>query len=309
MTMPIPFFGVNTHPNQSNSPPYMRTPDEQVADVVAMGAHLIRADVYGAPSDLELMLPYAQACRARGVELLLCIAHGTPEMNSNEATNYDIGYSWASLVANGMKDFVTYFEITNEMSQCCRPQLGGTEAGQYDSAVFEKCRSFTQGLMQGVRDCAPGAVIVMGGGIVTQTAYDEMMWNGTAPDGSSGYDPVRWDITAWHWYETSGPITAAYDGTSTPYNVLLNLQQYGKPVWLTEIGFNPGDSPDAAAAYVDAALTEYAGYEDVYQVQAVQWYSMYDLAAEGYTFGLMEEDGKTRKPAFTAYLQNMVATR
>jgi hypothetical protein len=62
------------------------------------------------------------------------------------------------------------------------------------------------------------------------------------------------------WYESSGNITQADDGTGTPYNVLEEPSRYGVPIWITEPGFIPHGAPEAQCAYVEAALDEYRGY-------------------------------------------------
>lgn len=297
-----PFFGMNVHPNQTSIAAYQRSPDDQAADMAGLGVHIVRADVYGTPDDLTLMQPYCDACAAKGIEVFLCFGYNSPPSVGSESDNYDAGYQWATTIATGMKDYVTCYEITNEMSTYCNGEGAGTDPGAYDLEKYNDCRGFTLGLVAGVKDAHPEAKLIMGGGVTTLTAYSEMLWNGTAPDGSSGHPTFKWDVIGWHWYESSGSITAAYDGTGEPYNVLENLQQYGTPIWMTELGFNAGgDDEDQQCAYVQQALAEYDGYRDTYAVQAVCWYVLYDLPAEGACYGLIAEDGISRKPAYSSF--------
>jgi Glycosyl hydrolase catalytic core len=295
------FFGMNVHPNQTGIPAYQRTADDQAADMAGLGVHLVRADVYGTLDEVAVMQPYCDACLAKGMAMLLCFGYNAPPVVGSESDNYNVGYEWANTLATGLKDYATFYEITNEMCIYCNGVGPGTDPAAYDLAKYNDCRGFTLGLAAGVKDADPNAKLVMGGGVTTLTAYTEMLWNGTAPDGSSGHPTFKWDILAWHWYETSGEITAAFDGTGTSYNVLQNLQQYGTPIWMTELGFNPGGDDTQKAAYVSTALPEYYAYRDTYNVQAVLWYSLYDLPAEGALFGLIAEDGTTRKPAYSAF--------
>lgn len=307
------FFGMNVHPDQTSSEAYTRSADDQASDMAGLGVHLVRADVYGSPDDITLMQPYCDACKAKGMDVFLCFGYNTPAVVGSESDNYDTGYEWGNTIATGMKDYVTYYEITNEMSIYCNGVGAGTDPAAYDLDKYNDCRGLTLGLAAGVKDAHPEAKLIMGGGVTTLTAYSEMLWNGTAPDGSSGHPTFRWDVIGWHWYESSGNITEAFDGTGTPFNVLDNLQQYGTPIWMTELGFNAGgDDEDQQSAYVQQALTEYDGYRDIYNVQAVCWYVLYDLPAEGANYGLIEEDGITRKPAyhsFTATTATLIAVK
>jgi hypothetical protein len=147
---------------------------------------------------------------------------------------------------------------------------------------------------------------MIGGGVTIETAYYTMLWNGTEPNGSTGHPLVQWDFTSWHWYETSGDPALAYDGTSRPFNVLANLDQYGVPLWFTELGFNTADSATQEASYVTNALTSFLSRGPVssYNIMNTCWYGLYDDANGD--FGLVQSDGVTRKPAYTAY-KNFVA--
>ena len=73
-----------------------------------------------------------------------------------------------------------------------------------------------------------------------------MLWNGTAPDGSSGYPQIRWDITAFHNYHPYGPLVAVEQFTNGPWmNVLDYLSRaYKVPIYISE--FN-GDAAFTSA--------------------------------------------------------------
>jgi hypothetical protein len=133
-----------------------------------------------------------------------------------------------------------------------------------------------------------------------------MLANGTAPDGSTG--PVlNWDVTAWHWYSDMGDITNA---GGSGVNVLQTLKTlFGKPIWLTEIGFRPnGSDADQANYLASVALPRYYSLRETYGIARVMIYELFDILAQGSAnYGLVRQDGLTKKPAYGA-VKNFIAT-
>jgi hypothetical protein len=130
-----------------------------------------------------------------------------------------------------------------------------------------------------------------------------MLWNGQTPNGSAtataGATPLRWDVTMYHWYESSGDITRA--GPQGLTNVLQILQQsFNLPIWLTEWGYQLSDSSSAQTSYVTNALTEYYALRNQYNLESVMMYELIDMGTSD-AYGLLEANGSTQKPCYSAF--------
>jgi hypothetical protein len=292
------FYGMNIHP-QYSSTPWFKTPKEVMAEVAALGCTVVRCDCYGSWADADKILAHVMEAEPLGIQILPCFGYNQPAVPGDYQLNYSLGVDYGTTTANVLKDHCPIYEVSNEICIYCNGVGPGTDPAAYDHFRYADCRALIRGVIDGIKSVQPDAKIVIGGGVTTLTAFFRMMWDGTAPDGSTGHELVRWDYTGWHWYESSGSITQAYDGTGTPYNVLEELSRFGVPIWITELGFIPQGTPEAQSAYVEAALDEYRGYRDSYNVVNTCWYTLYDDASG--TFGLLEDDGQTRKPAYATY--------
>jgi hypothetical protein len=293
------FYGMNGHPLDNVGAFATQTPAQQIATLVDLGVTVYRLDCYGATSDAQTILTYAQLGAANGITIVPCFAMSQPMMMTSEQDNYNWAYQCGINIASVLSAYCPIYEIGNEIDQWCSIGVGET-AASFDNTRYQLVRGFLRGAADGIHSVQPNAKIIRGGCVTTEVGFNNMLWNGTQPDGTTGHPALTWDYTGWHWYETSGNIVTAYDGTSTSLNVLQNLQQYGVPVWLTEVGFNAGDS-DQGAAYIQSALAEYVADRTTYNIAGVCFYELYDLAAEGANYGLIASDGVTKKLGYTAF--------
>ncbi len=292
------FYGMNGHPFQGGA--YSsQTPAQQIAALADLGVTVYRLDLYGTTAEADTVLAYALAGVASGVTILPCFAMNQPMFTTSEQDNYNWAFQCGVNIATVLSAYCPIYEIGNEIDQYCATGVGET-ASSYNNTSFQLVRGLLRGAAAGILSVQPNAKIIRGGCITTDIGFNNMLWNGTQPDGTSGHPVLKWDYTGWHWYETSGDIVTAYDGTSTSLNVLQNLQQYGVPVWLTEVGFNAADS-DQGAAYIQSVLTEYLAGRTTYNIAGVCFYELYDLVAEGADYGLIASDGVTKKLGYTAF--------
>jgi hypothetical protein len=134
-----------------------------------------------------------------------------------------------------------------------------------------------------------------------------MLMDGSQPDGTHGHPTVNWDITAWHWYSNQGDMTHACGGSGC-YDMLSVLHSFGKPIWINEFGVRPDFGSDQQIATYMAGNTMMAQFQSVaskYNIQSIQAFELYD-DSEG-AFGLLRGDGKSQKPAYSAY-KNFVSS-
>lgn len=129
---------------------------------------------------------------------------------ASESDAYSAGFQLGVWTATAYK--YPYYEVSNE----------------FDNTKFQIARGVIRGMIDGVKSVDPNGKIVMGGGTWLHYGFDQMLANGTQPDGTTGHLPVNWDITAWHGYSDMGDITNACGGTGC-HDVLATLQQMGKP--------------------------------------------------------------------------------
>ncbi|WP_175964517.1 hypothetical protein [Burkholderia pyrrocinia] len=278
------FYGMNIHP-QYSSAPWFKTPAEVIDELYELGCTVARIDCYGLEDDANIVLEHVKEAEKKGILVVPCFGYHSPF----ESNNFEAGIYCGKLTAEILSDYCPIYEVSNEMSVYCNGIGPGTDPTRYDQDKYVNCRELIRGVIEGIKSVQPNAKIIIGGGVTTLTGFNKMLWNGTEPNGSSGHPLVRWDYTGWHWYESSGRIDDAYDGTDTPYNVLEELSKFGVPIWITELGFIPDNTNfDRQSTYVNAALVEYREYRDVYNVINTCWYALYDDGSGD--FGLIHVD-------------------
>ncbi|WP_157660458.1 hypothetical protein [Burkholderia ubonensis] len=288
------FYGMNIHPQYSGAP-WFKTPAEVIDELHELGCTVARIDCYGEEDEAKIVLEHVKEAEGKGILVVPCLAHHSAFPDRN----YDAGIYCGKNTARILRDHCPIYEVSNELSIYCNGEGPGTDPARYDQDKYVNCRELIRGVIDGIKLVQPDAKIIIGGGVTTLTAFNKMLWHGTEPNGSSGHPLVRWDYTGWHWYESSGRIDNAFDGTDIPYNVIEDLAKFGVPIWITELGFIPDNSNfDGQSAYVSAALAEYREYRDKYNVINTCWYALYD-DGEG-DFGLIQTGAETSAAAANA---------
>lgn len=278
------FYGMNIHP-QYRDAPWVTTPAEVIDELDELGCSVARIDCYGLESEANIILEHIREAEKKDMLVVPCFGYHTPFYHDDPVQNYDAGKYYGALTADLLKEHCQIYEVSNEICVHCNGEGAGKDPEAYDHVKYLDCRELIRGVIDGIKSIQPDAKIIIGGGVTTLTGFNRMLWHGIEPDGSTGHPVVRWDYTGWHWYESSGLITEAYDGTATPYNVIEELAKFGVPIWITELGFVPHGAEEQQSAYVETALAEYRGYRDLYNVVNVCWYALYDDGSG--TFGLI----------------------
>lgn len=284
------FYGLNGHENQYS----FGTFSDVRALLLDLGVTVYRNDVSNVNGAAKLA-SLAAALDGSGISILPVMLQGFS--GTDEQTNYDAGFAMGQGVANKLKGLVTHYECGNELENDIVSN-DGNHPDNYDAKSWPAYRGVIRGMIDGVKSADPNALV--GPAPISWLHYGayQMLWNGTNPDGSGGAPQVRWDFTPLHWYSDMQDVQHACGGTGC-FNVLQELQSaFGKPIWVTEFGFRP-TTEAAAASFLPTAFPMFVGAAAQYKVENVSWYDLFDDLSGNY--GLIHNDGTTRKPAYDAY--------
>ncbi|PRX31997.1 putative glycosyl hydrolase [Paraburkholderia sp. BL18I3N2] len=290
------FYGVNGHFQQGGAYATSST-QTQLAQLQDLGMTIYRSDV-SSKAAATALAQIATTMAAGGVTVypVLLIS---PQEYASETASYNAGYALGQQVASAMH--ASYYEVGNELeADTLAGNYDGTFATDYVNSKFMIARGAIRGMIDGIKSVDTQGKIVMGAGTWLHWGFDQMLAQGTQPDGTAGHPVVSWDVTAWHWYNDYDDIQNICGGSGC-YNVLSKLQAFGKPIWLTEYGVRPWTATDSqAASYLTGGtmMAEYASVASKYNLQSIQMYELYDDPAG--TYGLLQSDGKTKKSQYSS---------
>ncbi|WP_124800686.1 glycosyl hydrolase [Paraburkholderia phosphatilytica] len=298
------FYGINGHMAWTSGIYDTMTAAQQVAILQDLGVTNYRADV--ADSGMAQVVANALngAFKGSGISILPCINPMNWNQSSSESTSYAYGYQLAQSIAQVLKGLVSYIECGNELDANGVESTGaGNSPADYNPAYWPAFRGVIRGMIDGVKSVDPTIKCGVNVGIPLDYTALQMLWNGQTPNGTatptSGATPLQWDITMFHWYESSGDIVRA--GSQGLTNVLQILKDsFGMPIWLTEWGYMTSDTAAQQTSYVTTTLNEYYSLRDTYNLQSVLMYELIDMPG-GDTYGLLEADGVTKKPCYAAF--------
>lgn len=253
---PQPFYGVNGHYD------YPFTPEELVSILKDLGVTSYRINTGPDDAALARAVGYAKALVAAGINVLPVLDNGI--IGVDEASGFAGGYQVAVqkvLAFAGLG--IDVYEVGNELDRkseiFINPAAAGNARSDYAMGSWPQYRGTVRGMIEGVHAAQYGAhagVDFCGADI----AAADMLWDGTQPDGASGFPQARWDVTMWHNYEINLQIfNIGVDGGGTA-NPPLNIPEYAKrynnnPFWLTEFGSNGGKEPeDQVVSWINAYL-------------------------------------------------------
>lgn len=302
------FYGMNGHNNEGGAYD-ISSPALQLSQLQTLGVNIYRNEVYNQAS-VNKLAGIAKTMVAGGVTVYPVLLIGTSNFTT-EAQAYAAGFQLGQQTATSYQ--YSYYEVSNEIeSGILTGNVDGVYPQQFDNNKFQIARGVILGMIAGIRsvDTTGTGKIIIGGGAWLHYAFDQMLANGSQPDGTTGHPKVQWDITAWHWYSDQGDMTHACGGTGC-HDVLGTLQQFGKPIWITEFGVRPwygSDSQIATYLTGNTMMAEYVNDAAKYNIQSIQMYELYDDPAGGEgNYGVIKNDGKTLKTQYTAF-KNFVSS-
>ncbi|WP_244197725.1 lipopolysaccharide biosynthesis protein [Caballeronia ptereochthonis] len=301
------FYGMNGHINAGGA--YAAaSPALQLSQLKDLNVTLYRNDVSSQAEAVKLA-SLAQTMQPSGVTVYPVLLQLVKNF-SDEETAYQASYTLAQQIVNVQK--YAYYEVTNELApQCLVGWVDGVHSTDYDNRCFQIARGIIRGMIAGIKSVDPAGKIIIGGNTWMHYGFDQMLANGTQPDGTNGHPVVTWDITAWHWYSEQGDIRHACGGSGC-YDVIGTLKSFGKPIWINEVGIRPDfpGTPDQAATFLyNDMLNALMSIAPQYDIESLQVYELYDDPPTGQgPYGIMLNDGTTHKPDYAA-VRNFIAAK
>ncbi|KAG0191767.1 hypothetical protein DFQ28_010977 [Apophysomyces sp. BC1034] len=285
----LPFYGINGHVNQGGA--YAMPFRQQRALLEDLGIRTYRNDVWDARGARHL----AALCDVlddSGIVVLPCLTALLPSSDSERAA-YDTGFSLGRSCATVLKGRVPVYECGNELETTIVRGDGDTPQS-YDKHRWPAYRGLLRGMVNGVRHVDPAAKVGVHAGWLHFGALS-MLWNGRSPEGLRG-DPLRWDVTMYHWYNDMGDIRDAKG-----IDVLGTLRSaFGRPVCITEFGFRPDGNEAHQANYItNEAFSPFLAVRQRYDIHSAALYELFDMTADNH-YGLLDESGRRKKPAYHA---------
>jgi hypothetical protein len=287
----VPFYGVNGHYNQGG--PYTANIAQQVKDMQAMGIQSIRQDA----SSMAQMTALANLIPQFEPIVIQPIFNMYPSASTSETDAYNAYHTYGVTLAGQFAGKVPVIELMNEPEVQYFPSDPAhhgqdiTDMAASNSA-WPAFRGAVRGFIDGFRSVDTTKKTLIASPSVGWLHYGILdgLWNGKAPDGTSGHPTVRWDVTNYHWYQDNGSIeNAGYTFT----NVLQYLKTaYALPIMMTEIGVQKSESESAINSYVSTETAFYAANAGKYGIIGVSWYELYNFQnLNGFYMGLYSAQG------------------
>jgi hypothetical protein len=298
-----PFYAINGHSD------YNFTSAELIAVLKDLGVTNYRLGTGGDATSVGQIASIAKVLQGSGISVYAMLDSNIPVPYGTEAENYNIGYGIGQTVASQLGPLgVTVYECGNELtrkpSTCNNMAASGYRNWAFINAGWPALRGVIRGLRDGVKAAQPSARCGVNF-CVADMAAALMLWNGTQPDGSTGYNTCQWDITMWHNYEVYGDMLSIITdgGANGPrVNLFAELQKnFGKPIWLTEWSPNPEDAASFKADFLTTGLGEFYNARNTYGIESVAYFELMDD-----TWGVLGSDKVTRHPNYTA-MKNFIA--
>lgn len=289
---------------------------ESTATVIAalklMGCTVYRMAYEGSQASLNAITAMAAAFAADGTGLQLYVCIDISYFDSNGAIYTTPGAAYASgqgagvLVANALAPYsaqVMCIECGNELTRkggmVSISYIMGTWIGDFTQANWFALANVCAGCTDGARSILPHVPIANNAMTFAEYAATDMLWSGTNPDGSSGNPPIKWDVTAWHSYESWGdPVNIAYDGDGTSRFNLYNYiaPAYGRPIVLSEWNADATGpmTIDQQIAWNNTMVSEiYARRESLGGAVQIRSAIFYELYNTDYPWGAVVQGSST----------------
>jgi hypothetical protein len=298
------FYGVNGHFD------YTYTPAQLVSLVKGMGCTTYRVGCTAQPNQIYAVTKIAQAFQSAGLKLFVLINQGVTDANgrlyANEVAAYLDNMAGAKTIATALAPYgVTMYECGNELTRQDATVVDFSYAGalavDFNNTNWPIMRGAMRGMIDGVKSIQPTAKCGINFCVADIGAADAL-WEGMQPDGTSGHQPLRWDITTWHNYAAYGDIFAiGSDGKGPAFDLPTYCKaRYGVPFMITEWNTGPEETESFRATYITSQLTEFYAARKTHNIQSVMYYV---LDSGNNTYGIMINGTPISQPynAFTAF--------
>jgi hypothetical protein len=283
------FYGANMHFDDTQSIAM------HIAGMKTIGIKLMRIAYEW--TSLQTLVNYAQALQAdgTGIQMYVCLDLGIGGF-ANEANAYASTFSAVLPVVQALAPYgVKMFECGNEMDTKAGINVGDPSGGRptdFSNTLVPLFRGVQRGAIDAVHAC--GCLAGSNAYTICSIGLSDMMYNGTQPDGSSGWPLVRWDWTAWHNYEDYGPLKGVELGNNRRWvNIYEYLnRQYDVPIIISEWNGKASDTDPQRSNWANRFMYEAFSNRYKYNIAAIIVYELY-----GSPWALL--DGVTNAPIST----------
>lgn len=321
-------LGVNGHP--LSKPAYTDTLiDFQLDLLYELGVNYYRIDVNLDESgklsgDAQALFnSLIESCENRSVNIYPVLSLPDLENLTNVNIAWQYGYSVGLQFASDYGGDLDYYCLGNNVDEILNPANSGINATDYDPTNSSLILAYIHGMANAIRQQDPTSKIAIRGSWIKFGYLDlatTFTYNNTEID---------FQIIDWSWYSNMGDLTNIHGGHG---NLFDYLDDYGKSVWLGEVGRTHGTGNNASSAYsfnedpdndtamsqwlqryfqqaVDSSVVEavfvYELLDQPYEVSEAQDYGLIDWLGNGvYNF-----NAYALKPAFDAVKQAVERAR
>ena len=202
---------------------------------------------------------------AGGVQILKSIEM-SPDSKLDEEANYKRAYASGVTEGSAYVYGFKYFEAGDELDNWVGMKGDGSQRSQYVESRYLQARGFVRGMIDGIHSVDASAKVLVDDAGWCHYGFLRMLWD----------DGVRWDITAFHWYNNEGNIEKAGCNNA---NVAQIHAAFGPPVWITEYNSNTAVSkndPVAEGAWIGTFIAQLRTVAPKYNIQAAFAYELFD---------------------------------
>ena len=263
-------WGVNGHPLTAY--PGISI-EEQIGYVADLGMKSYRVN-FSYLDQSEDLGRIVEVGKAHGVEILPVLTPGELDFEAmSQEELYRRGYDFAAEMARRFRKKVSVFELGNELEnfaiiQPCEMRDDGTQypcewgpAGgvgplEYYGPRWAKVSAALKGMSEGLHSVDP----------TLRRAIGTAGWGHVGAFERMKADKIDWDISVWHVYGQD------------PSWALDILEQYGKPIWITELNAPLGSQKGEAfqAENLMDMMNKVREISKKYRVEAAHVYELFD---------------------------------
>jgi hypothetical protein len=287
------FYGINHHFTYGSTP----SKSDIISAMAVLKLNTIRVDWYGRShsaggiDNTTWITDLASAMHADGrFNMMLLCGLGTQDgagvTFASETAAYNYWYDQGSYIAALTKPLgVVLYEMGNEIDSVSELRdlvvtqgtyIGDFSKGGTNMPTWNAWVGAQRGLYAGIKSVHTAAQV--GSNAFTNASIwcSDALWEGAAPDGTLGHNPVRWDWTNWHLYTEGDATNVDYSGNpGAKFNLLKYIHNaYGKPIFLTE--FNPAQSTASSQTIVVQWLSTWYALQNTLNIGGVVFYDWFD---------------------------------
>lgn len=287
------FYGLNHHYTYGSNPPNPSI----ISSMAVLGFNTLRVEWYGRSAssgggidNTTWITDMASAMQADGRFNLDVMCGISPNSAggtfASELVAYNYYYDQGSYIASLTKPLgVVMYEMGNEVdaSTTIRDLVAtqGTSVSDFSKggtnvATWSAWRGAMRGLYDGIHSVHPGAKVGSNAFVNASIWASDALWEGNAPDGTTGNNQVRWDWTNWHLYTEGDATSVDYSGLpGAKFNLLKYLHNaYGRPIVITE--FNPAEGTASTETKIVTWLSAWYGMQHTLNIAGAFFYDWFD---------------------------------